>query len=106
MNFAVFFRPRLHEQIKPPLFAQILNPYEVNTDEFAQINHVLFAHVNAALREPLQAKNQPQLLFVLPTILRKAICLNVALVIKAAMKARQGPCKGCWMRARAFDWFR
>ena len=41
-------RPRLHEQIKPPLLAQIINPYEVTTDKFAQINHVLFAHVNAA----------------------------------------------------------
>ena len=41
-------RPRLHEQIKPPLIAQILDPYEVTPDEFAQIRHVLFAHVNAA----------------------------------------------------------
>ena len=43
-----FLRPRLHEQIKPPLIAQILDPYEVTLDEFAQINVVLFAHVNAA----------------------------------------------------------
>ena len=43
------FRPRLHKQIKPPLIAQILDPYEVTPDEFAQIKHVLFAHVNAAL---------------------------------------------------------
>ena len=43
------FRLRLHEQIKPPLIAQILHPYEVTPDEFAQIKHFLFAHVNAAL---------------------------------------------------------
>ena len=41
-------RPRLHEQIKPPLIAQILDPYEVTPDEIAQIRYVLFAHVNAA----------------------------------------------------------
>ena len=41
-------RPRLHEQIKPPLIAQILDPYEVTPDEFAQIKYVLFAHVDAA----------------------------------------------------------
>ena len=44
-----FFRPRLHEQIRPPLIAQILDPYEVTPGEFAQINVVLFAHVNAGL---------------------------------------------------------
>ena len=43
------FIPRLHAQIKPPLFAQILNPHEVTPDEFVQIIYVLFAHVNAAL---------------------------------------------------------
>ena len=43
------FRLRLHEQIKPRLIAQILDPYEVTPDKFAQIlKHVLFAHVNAA----------------------------------------------------------
>ena len=42
-------RLRLHEQIKPPLIAQILDPYEVTQDEFAQIKRVLFAHVNAPL---------------------------------------------------------
>ena len=42
-------RPRLHEQIKPPLIAQILDPYEVTSVEFAQIKYVLFSHVNAAL---------------------------------------------------------
>ena len=42
-------RPRLHEQIKPPLIAQILDPYIVTPDEFEQIKCVLFAHVNAAL---------------------------------------------------------
>ena len=41
-------RPRLHEQIKPPLIAQILDPYEVTPGEFGQIKVVLFAHVNAA----------------------------------------------------------
>ena len=41
-------RPRLHKQIKPPLFAQVLNPYEVTPNEFAQIKYVLFARVNAA----------------------------------------------------------
>ena len=41
-------RPRLHEQIKPPLIAQILDPYEVTPDEFAQIKYVLFARENAA----------------------------------------------------------
>ena len=46
---AVSFRPRLHEQIKPPLIALILDPYEVTLDEYAQIKLVLFAHVNAAL---------------------------------------------------------
>ena len=44
-------RPRLHEQIKRSLFAQILDPYEVAPDKFAQINVVLFAHVNATLIE-------------------------------------------------------
>ena len=42
-------RPRLHEQIKPPLIAQILDPYEVTLNEFAQIEVVFFAHVNATL---------------------------------------------------------
>ena len=41
-------RLRLHEQIKPPLIGQILDLYEVIPDKFAQIKHVLFAHVNAA----------------------------------------------------------
>ena len=35
-------------QIKPPLVAQILDPYEVTPDEFAQIKYVLFAHANKA----------------------------------------------------------
>ena len=39
---------REFEQIKPPLIAQILDPYEVTPDEFPQIKYVLFAHVNAA----------------------------------------------------------
>ena len=28
--------PRLHEQIQPPIIAQILNPYEVTRDEFGK----------------------------------------------------------------------
>ena len=48
MWIVVILRPRLHEQTKPPLIAQILDPYEVTPDEFAQIKHILFAHVNAA----------------------------------------------------------
>ena len=44
-----WFRQRLHEQIKPPLIAQILDPYEVTPDKFAQINVTLFAHVDKAL---------------------------------------------------------
>ena len=44
-------RPRLHEQIKHTLFAQIL-PEFLHTDrEFEQIKEVLFAHVNAALEK-------------------------------------------------------
>ena len=42
-------RPRLHEQIKPPLIAQILDPYEVTPDEFAQIKHTLFAQIRPGL---------------------------------------------------------
>ena len=49
LNNLTLFRPRLHDQIKPPLIAQILDPYEVTPDEFAQIKYVLFAPVNAAL---------------------------------------------------------
>ena len=45
----ISFKPRLHEQIKPPLIAQIIDPYEVTPDEFAQIKLVLFDHVNEAL---------------------------------------------------------
>ena len=42
-------RPRLHEQIKYTLFAQI-RPELLNRDrEFEQLKAVLFAHVNAAL---------------------------------------------------------
>ena len=35
--YFVGLRPRLHEQIKPPLIAQILDPYKVTSDEFEQI---------------------------------------------------------------------
>ena len=42
-------KPGLHEQITKPIFAQFLDPYEVSLPECAQIKHVLFAHVNAAL---------------------------------------------------------
>ena len=42
-------KPSLHEQIQyPTIFAQIMNPYEVTPDEFAQIKVVSFAHVNKA----------------------------------------------------------
>ena len=41
--------PRTHGAIKSILFAQILDPYGVTRDEFAQINDVLFAHVYKAL---------------------------------------------------------
>ena len=34
-------RPRLHEQIKPLLIAQILDPYGVTPEVFGQIKHVL-----------------------------------------------------------------
>ena len=37
--------PRTHGANKSILFAQILDPYEVTLDEFAQIKDVLFAHV-------------------------------------------------------------
>ena len=43
------FRPRLYEQIKHALCAQI-RPVLLHTDrEFEQLKEVLFAHVNAAL---------------------------------------------------------
>ena len=54
---AAALRPRLHEQIKLSLFAQILDPYEITPDEFAQIKLVLFALVNAALIELLVASS-------------------------------------------------
>ena len=44
-EFPSLIRPRLHEQIKPPVIAQILDPYELTPDEFAQINVVLFAQI-------------------------------------------------------------
>ena len=49
--FLSFFfpSPRLHEQIKPPLIAQFLDPYEVTPEEFAPVKYVFFAHVNEAL---------------------------------------------------------
>ena len=37
-------KPRTHEQIKYPVFEQLLIPYEVNLSAFAQINGFLFAH--------------------------------------------------------------
>ena len=36
--------PRTHGANKSILFAQIVDPYKVNLDEFAQIKDVLFAH--------------------------------------------------------------
>ena len=57
------FRPRLHEQIKCALFAQI-RPELLHTDrEFEQLKEVLFAHVNAAL-QPLENNCKPQVSFV------------------------------------------
>ena len=41
--------PRTREENKSILLAQIWDPYEVTTDEFAQIKDVLFAHVYKAL---------------------------------------------------------
>ena len=42
--------PRTHGANKSILFAQILDPYEVISEGFAQINDVLFAHVYKASR--------------------------------------------------------
>ena len=41
--------PRTHGANKSILFAQIFEPYLVNLSGFAQIKHVLFAHVYKAL---------------------------------------------------------
>ena len=66
-NFCL--RPRLHEQIKHALFAQI-RPGLLHTDrEFEQLKEVLFAHVNAALlftealtfKLPTNSLNSPRL---------------------------------------------
>lgn len=38
-----------HEQIKYPLYAQVLDPYEVILSRFPQINSTLFAHVYKAV---------------------------------------------------------
>ena len=43
--FHELFRPPLYEQIKPLLTAQILDPYEVTPEEFAQIKVVLFEQI-------------------------------------------------------------
>ena len=40
------FRPRLHEQIKHSLFAQILKELLRTDPKFDQIQLTLFAHVN------------------------------------------------------------
>ena len=37
-ELVLLISPRLHEQIKPLLIAQILAPYEVTPEEFAQVN--------------------------------------------------------------------
>ena len=42
--------PRTHGANKSILFAQILDPYEVTLDEFAQIKDDLFSHVYEALK--------------------------------------------------------
>ena len=49
---------RTHGANKSILFAQILDPYEVTLDEFAQIKDVLFAHVYKAKRKKLFYKSQ------------------------------------------------
>ena len=41
MFVRIYFKPRTHKQIKPPLIAQILGPYEVNPDEFAQKSYFI-----------------------------------------------------------------
>ena len=41
--------PRTHGANKSILFAQIVDPYEVTLDEFAQIKDALFAHAYKAL---------------------------------------------------------
>ena len=41
--------PRTHGANKSILFAQILDPYEVTQEEFAQIKDGLFAHEYKAL---------------------------------------------------------
>ena len=45
-----YVKPCTHEQIKSPLFAQVLDPYEVNLWRFTQINDTLFANVYQAFR--------------------------------------------------------
>ena len=45
MQFAVPFMPRTHGANKSILFAQILDPYEVTMDEFAEIKDALFSPV-------------------------------------------------------------
>ena len=42
------FKPRTHGQIKYPLFAQVLDLYEVKLSKFAQVKGDLYAHVYKA----------------------------------------------------------
>ena len=46
----VYVKPGLHEQIKQPALAHILDLYETTLSEIVQIKVTLFAHVNKALR--------------------------------------------------------
>ena len=56
-NIFWWLRPRLHEQIKHTLFAQIF-PELLHTDrEFEQIKEGLFAYVNAALTKRTVCSN-------------------------------------------------
>ena len=41
--------PRIHGANKSITFSQILDPYDVTLDQFAEIKDVLFAHVYKAL---------------------------------------------------------
>ena len=50
------FRPRLHEQIKHALFAQILPELLLTDREFEQLKVTLFAHVNKALGRVYMSK--------------------------------------------------
>ena len=77
-TFLVSFRPRLHEQIKHTLFAQILPQLLHRDREFEQLKEVLFAHVNAALGSHffLRIMYERQTSDFLPSIPRPFISLH------------------------------